>query len=109
MQLRPAFTGGTDKADGKPLVVGHRHERGLAVARKPLDPDLLGVDGLVGLEVIQGAAGPPGPGPQRTPVVGLAGLPLVAQSDDALGQPRAVVGLDAVRDDDRVAPALGQD
>ncbi len=109
VQLRPALARGADEADREALVVGHRDERRLAVARQPLDPDLLGVDGLVGLEVVQGAARAPGPGAQRAPIVGLARLPFVAQADDSLGQARAVVGLDAVRDDDGVAPALGED
>ena len=108
VQLRPALARGADEADGEALVIGHRDERRLAVARESLDADLLGVDGLVGLEVVEGAARAPGPGAQRAPVLRLAGLPLVAQADDPLGQPRAVVGLDAVRDDDRVAPPLGE-
>ena len=84
VELGAALAGGADEADGEPRVVGHRDERRLAVAREPLDADLLGVDGFVGLEIVEGAAGSPGPGPQRAPVVELAGLALVAQADDAL-------------------------
>ena len=61
--------------------------------------DALGVDGLVGLEVIERAARAPRPGAQRAPVVRLARLALVRQADDALRQPAAVVGLDAGRDE----------
>src|SRR5213078_1879139 len=86
----------------------HRHDGRLAVARQPLDADLLRVHRLVGLEVIEGTAGAPGPGPQRAPVVRLAGLALVAQADDAAGQAGAVVGLDTVGHDDRIPPAFGE-
>ena len=108
MELRTAFARGADETDCESRVVRHRDERSLAVAREPLDPDLLGVHGLVGLEVIECTAGPPCPRTQRSPIIGLAGLALVAQADDALGQARAVVGLDAVGDDDGIAPALGE-
>ena len=108
VQLRAALARGADEGDGEALVVGHRDERRLAVARVALDPDLLRVHGLVGLEVVERAARAPRPGAQRAPVVRLARLALVAQADDALRQPRAVVGLDAVGDEDRVAPALRQ-
>src|SRR5207248_1206543 len=104
-----AFAGGADEADGEALVVRHRHDGRLAVARQPFDADAPGVHGLVGLEIVEGAAGAPGPGPQRPPVVRLPRPALVAQADDAARQARAVVGLDAVGDDDGVAPALGED
>src|SRR5262249_28628652 len=74
-----------------------------------LDAHLLGVHGLVGFEIIEGPAGAPRPGAQCAPIVHLAGLALVAQADDALSQTGAVVGLNAVWDDNGIAPALGQD
>src|SRR5271165_627461 len=73
-----------------------------------LDADLAGVNGLVGLKIIESAAGSPGPGTQRAPVVGLARLALVAQADDALGEPGSVVGLNAGGDVDGVSPAPGK-
>ena len=109
VQLRPTLARGADEADGEARVIGHRDDRRLAVPRKPLDPDLLRVDGLVGLEVVQRAARAPGPGAEGAPIVGLARLPLVAQADDTPGQPRSVIGLDAVGNDDGVAPPLGED
>src|SRR5207302_1888726 len=108
-QLDAAFAGGADEADGEALVVRHGDNRRLTVARQPLDADALGVDDLVGLEIIQGAAGAPGPSSQRAPIVGLPRLALVAQADDAARQAGTVVGLTAVGDNDRVAPALGKD
>ncbi len=74
----------------------------------PLDADLPGVDRLVGLEIIQGAACTPGPGTQRSPVIDLAWLPLVAQPDDPFRKPRTVVGLDAGRSEEGVSPSLGK-
>src|SRR5204862_2719960 len=108
VQLRPALTRRADQADREARVVRHRHQRRLAVAREALDTDLLRVHRLVGLEVVERPARAPRPGAQRPPVVRLARLALVAQADDALGEARAVVGLDAARVDDRKAPALCQ-
>ena len=68
----------------KRWIVGHGDERGLAVAGVAFDADLFGVDGFVGFEIIEGAAGSPGPGAECAPVVGLARLALVAEADDAL-------------------------
>ena len=107
VQLGAAFARRSDQDHGKALVVGHRHQRGLAEARDALDPDLLRVDGLVGLEVVEAARRAPGPGAQRAPVVGPAALTLVDQADDAFRQARAVVGLDAAGRDRGVAPAVG--
>src|SRR5262249_35809468 len=42
------------------------------------------------------------------PVVNLTGLPFVAQANDAAGQAAAVVGLNAVGNDDGVTPTLRQ-
>ena len=95
MDLGAAFARGADVGDRKTRVVRHRDEGCLAVARVAFDADLFGVHGLVGLEIIERAAGAPGPGAQRAPIVRLARLALVDQTDDALRQTRAVVGLDA--------------
>src|SRR5207244_324321 len=70
--------------------------------------DLLGVHGLVGLEIVQRPAGAPRPGTQRAPVVGHARLALVVQTDDPARQAAAVVGLDAVGNDDCVPPAFAE-
>ena len=50
------------------------------------------VDSRVGLEVVHQARAAPGPCAQRAPVVKLAGLAVVRQADDSLGQARSVVG-----------------
>src|SRR5213075_796216 len=89
VQLGAALAGRADQYDREPLVVRHRDQ-----------------GGLVRLEVVQPAGRAPRPGPQGAPVVRLARLALVAQADDALGQAGAVVGLDGVRDDGGVAPAV---
>ena len=109
MQLGAAFARRADEHDRESLVVGHRHERRLAVARDAFDADLLRVHGLVGLEVVEAARRAPRPGAQRAPVVRLARLALVDEADDARGQPGAVVGLDAAGADRRVAPAVGDE
>src|SRR5271170_1895702 len=68
----------------------------------------MSIDGFVGLEVVKNPAGSPGPGTKGAPVVWLARLPLVAQTDDALGEPRSIVGLNAGGDVDGVSPAFGE-
>ena len=108
-ELGAAFAGGADEHDGEALVERHRDERGLAVARDAFDADLLGVDGLVGLEIVEAARGAPGPGAQRAPVVGLARLAFVDEADDALGEAGAVVGLDAGGVDGDETPAGGDE
>ena len=72
-------------------------ERRLAVARDAFDADALGVDGRIGLEIVEPAGRAPGPGAQRAPIVGLSRLALVGQADDPARQPGAVVGLNAGR------------
>ena len=105
-QLRPAGARRPDEADGEARLVRHRHERGLPVAREPLDAHARAVDRRVGLEVVDGAAGAPGPRPERAPVFEPARLAVVGEANDAPRQPRAVVGLDARGDELGVAPAL---
>src|SRR5271166_1517995 len=86
IEFGSAFAGRTYVGDRKALVVGHGDERGLAIARVAFDADLAGVDGFVGLEIVERATGSPSPGTQRSPVVKLARLALVAQADDALSE-----------------------
>src|SRR5262249_8817659 len=80
----------------------------LAIAGVPFEANLLGVHRFVGLEIIQSTAGAPRPSPQRTPIIHLARPAFVAQTDDAFGQAGAVVGLNAVRAEDGIAPAFGE-
>src|SRR4029453_2529387 len=108
VDLGTALAGGADKANGEALIVRHGDDGRLAVAGQALDADLLGIHGLVRLEVIEGATGTPRPGAQCPPVVHLAWLPLVAQADDAFGQPGTVVGLNAIGEEDGITPALGE-
>src|SRR5947209_3263398 len=108
MKLRTAFARGTDKADSETLIVGHCHERCFAIARQAFDAHLFCVHGFVGLKIVERAAGTPGPCTQRAPIVKLAWLPLVAQTNNSARQTRTVVGLNRVRDNNGIAPALCQ-
>ena len=63
----------------------------------------------IAAQEIHRAAGAPGPGTQRAPIIHLARLALVHQADDALGQACAVVGLDAAGIEDGIAPSQRQD
>ncbi len=67
--LGAAGAGGADEGDGETLVVGHGNERGLSVARETFDADLFGVNGGVGFEIVEGAAGSPGPSAECSPIV----------------------------------------
>src|SRR5260370_26520934 len=62
----------------------------------------------VGLEIIQGARGAPGPRPQRTPVIRLARLALVDQADDSLRETGAVISLNTRGVQECVAPTVGE-
>ncbi len=109
VQFRAAFARGADERHGEARLEGERDERGLAVARHAFDADLLRVHGGIGFKAVQSARRAPGPGAERTPVVRLARLALVDEADDALGQARAVVGLNAVGIDRGIAPAGGDE
>ena len=109
VQLRAAGAGRADEADGEALVVRHRDERGLAVARQPLDADPLRVDGLVGLEVVERAARAPGPGRSAPQSSSLRGWPLLTRPMMPRVRPAPLSAWMLVGDDDRVAPALGED
>ncbi len=69
----------------------------------------MSVEFRVSLEVVQSAARTPGPGTQHAPIIGLAPLAPVGNSDHAAGQAGAAVGLDAVRFDQRHRPASGDE
>ena len=92
----------------KRAVVGHRHQRGFPVARVPLDADLLRIDCRISLKIIERAARAPGPCAQSAPVVRLARLALVGQSDDPFRQAGAVVRLHAGGNVLGVTPAAGK-
>src|SRR6201987_2761104 len=53
IEICPAFTRLTDISDREPLIVGHRYQSSLSIARVPFDPNLLRIHGFVGFEVIQ--------------------------------------------------------
>ena len=72
----------------KPLIKRHRDQRGLAVARHTGDADSFRIDAGFGFKVIQCARRTPTPGTKRAPVVGLAGLAMIRQTDDAARQAR---------------------
>src|SRR5690242_3129282 len=73
----------------------------------PFERDLLGINQRVLFEEIYQLARSPGPGAERAPVVDLARLTFVDETDDALPQlvVVAAVGLDAARIEIAVAPA----
>src|SRR4030095_4497552 len=73
----------------------------------PFERDLLSINERVLLEEIYQLARTPGPGAERAPVVDLARLTFVDETDDALPQlvVGAAVGLDAARIEIAVAPA----
>ena len=95
MQLGAAFAGGTNISDGETRFIRHRHERRFAITRVAFEADLFGVHRFVSLEIIQRAARAPGPRTQRAPIIDLARLSFVAEANDAAGQTRAVVSLNA--------------
>src|ERR1700744_1271816 len=77
MQFRSAFTGRSDQHNSESLIVGHRYERGLAVARNAFDANLLRIHELVGFEIIKTTRRAPRPCAQSTPVIGVARLTFV--------------------------------
>jgi hypothetical protein len=107
--LGAALAGGADKHERETRLKRHRDQRGLAVARHALDTDTFAVDGAVGLEVVEPARGSPRPGAERAPIVGMARLAAIDEADDALGEARAVIGLDAGGRDTRIAPTGGDE
>ncbi len=82
--LGPAFARRTHKSNRKARIVGHGQQRRFSVARKAFDTDLLGVNGLVGFEIIESAAGAPRPSAQHSPIIQFARLAFVDQTYDSL-------------------------
>ena len=106
-QRGSAFARRADEHHGEALIEGHGDERGLAVARDAFDANMFCVDGRIGLEIVECAAGAPGPRAQCAPVFGLARLAFVDEADDAAREAGAVVGLHAGWVEQREAPAGG--
>src|SRR4029453_11750893 len=96
VELRASRTGRSDEANSEPLVIGHRDDRRFPIAGETCDTDLFGINGFVGLEVIDGPAGAPRPRAERAPVLDFTRLPFVAQTNDPARQSRTAVGLHAV-------------
>src|SRR6516164_4715385 len=107
MQLGTSFTRGTNKDYSESGVVCHCHQRGFTVSRYAFDPYSFGIDRLVRLQVIQSARGSPRPCAKRTPIVRLPRLAFIDESDNALRQAGAVVGLNTSRIDRCVTPTIG--
>ncbi len=97
--------GAADESHGEARVEGHRDQGRLAEAGDAFDADAFRINCRVRFEEIQRARGAPGPGAERAPVVRPAGPPAVGQPDDAPHKPGAIVGLNAGRVQQRVAPA----
>src|SRR5579863_7689811 len=58
---------------------------------------MFGVDGGIGLKIVESAIGAPGPGTQRAPLIGRAGLAFVHEADNPPGKAFGIVGLHAGR------------
>ena len=69
-------------------------------------PTLPRVDGGVRLEIVEHARRAPTPRAQRAPIVRLARLAFVRETDDSLRQSGAVVGLNGRRIQERESPAV---
>ena len=109
VEFSAAGSGRTDVADGETRVVGHGDERSFAVTGVAGDADLLSVNRLIGFKIIEAAAGSPGPGAERAPIVEFARLALVGEADDAFLKAVAFVGLNAGGDVDGIAPAFREE
>src|SRR6185437_14126464 len=106
-QRGTAFARGANKRHGEALIESHGDQRGLAVARDAFDANVLRIDGRVGFEIVERAAGSPGPRTQSSPVIGFARLALVDEADDAARKPCAVISLNGRWVKHREAPAGG--
>jgi len=96
-ELGTALARRTDEAGKHARLVDQSSQRGFAIPRMPFEGDLLGINERVLLEEIYQLARTPSPGAERAPVVDLASLTFVDETDDALPQlvVVAAVGLDA--------------
>src|SRR5580692_1777726 len=106
IEIRSAHTRGADVTDSKSLIVSHGHNGRLAITRVTGNADLFRVDRFVGLKVVERPARAPGPGTQRAPVIRLAKLAFVTESDDAFFQTSSVVRLHRRRNQLGITPAL---
>jgi len=102
-------TGRTDKGDGETLIVGHGDDSGFAVAREAFDGDVFGVDGAVGFEIVECATGAPSPSAKCAPIFERARLAFVDETNDAVGEAGAIVGLHTGGNERGVAPTFGED
>src|SRR5262245_40383781 len=94
-----------------PLIAGRCPNHRLAQPRSAGDRDLLGIDRLIGLEIVDRPADAPGPGADRAPLVrrGLRLAFLERQADDALRPLLRAVGLNIGVAERRIAPAAAED
>src|SRR5712671_1097197 len=106
-ELGTALTRRTDEPGQHPRLVDQSGQCGFAVPRMSFKCDLLRINERVLLEETDQLARTPGQGAERAPVVDLARLTFVDETDDALPQliVGAAVGLDAARIEIAVAPA----
>src|SRR5262249_32822649 len=102
-QFGAAFAGRADERHREARIEGHGDQSGLAVARDAFDANVLRIHSFVRLQIIESARGAPRPRTQRAPVIGLASLPFVGQSNDSLGEACPIVSLNAQRVDVCVA------
>src|SRR5688500_9385670 len=66
---RTAFSRATGNHHGKPLITGAGPEGGLAKPGHTVNSDAPDVDVPIGLEIVEGTAGAPRPGGNRSPFV----------------------------------------
>src|SRR3954471_13390195 len=109
MKISASFAGRANKADCEALVVRHGHKRRFAVTRQAFNPNLFCIHFLGGFKIIESSAGAPGPRAQSAPIIGCAGLAMVTEADDSFSQAGAVISLNSTGNQDRVAPAFGED
>src|SRR5580765_3291645 len=106
MKFRSSFTRRTYESDRKSLVICHRYESSFAITRQSFDTDVFCIDGFVCFEVVECTTCTPGPCAQRTPIVQLSWLALVAKTNDPLRKTSAVVSLNCVWNQTRESPTL---
>src|SRR4030095_1130793 len=106
MKFGSTCTRRTNESDCESLIIRHRNQCSFAVTRESFDTDLFCVHGLVRLEVIECTTCAPGPRTQRTPVVQLARVALIAKANYSLGKTGTIVGLNGGWNQTRVSPTL---
>src|SRR5438105_685611 len=85
IELGSALAGRAYQNDGEAGFEGHRHQRGFPKSRDAFNADVLGIDSGIGFQIIQSSACAPSPGTKRSPIIGLAWLTFVDESNDSLG------------------------